>query len=253
MINKPKVSVIMTVYNKSKHLNQSILSILNQSYKNLELIIVEDCSTDNSKEILSSYTNNNKVKIIYNNKNIGCYASRNVALNNSTGDLIAFQDADDYSLRKRIKKQVKYMIKYNLLMCGCNIVRSDLDKIDNHNEKELLYEINKNKCKHHFGYATLIMHKSLFDKYGCFLERRKGMDMEFGERILFKECGILFDNSDSWNYFNTKNNNIYMKINELLYLCPKMNINNITIAIKDDSFLKNKLWRKTYNALRATK
>lgn len=248
MTNKnvyPKVSIIMTVFNKQKHLNLAIKSILNQSYSNIELIIVEDCSTDNSKKIIKKYENKSNVKIIYNDENIGCYASRNKALNIASGEIIGFQDADDYSLKKRIKKQIKYMLKYNLLMCGCNIVRSNFDKLLE-DEKRMLIELKKDNLKEYFGYATLLMYKKVFKKYGNFIERRKGMDMEFGERILFYESGIFFDNKDSWSFFNNKSNNIYMKINKLLYICPKMDKHNITTSIKDDPFLKNKLWRKSY-------
>lgn len=248
MSNKPKVSVIMTVYNKSKYLDCSIKSILDQTYKNLELIIVEDCSTDNSKEIIKAYSTYPQIQIIYNDQNIGCYASRNLALEKCTGEIIAFQDADDISLKKRIKKQVKFMKKYNLLMCGCDIVRTNFENICK-NEKELMLEIRKQKFKHHFGYATLLIHKLLFEKHGNFLEYRKGMDMEFGERILFYECNINFEiheKSDSWNYYNTKSNDIYKKINKLLYICPKMNSSNITLGVRDNAFLKKKLWRKNY-------
>ena len=245
-MNEPKVSIIMAVYNKSKHLKNSIRSILNQSYKNLELIIIEDCSTDNCRQILKEFENMENIKIIYNNKNIGCYASRNKALKLCEGNIIAFQDADDYSLKKRIETQVKYMNKYNLLMCGCNIIRSNFETIDDSNEDNLRSEIKKHKFKHHFEYATLLIHKSLFDKYGYYLERRKGMDMEYGEHILYFECGISLENIDSRNYFNCKHNDIYRKINELLYICPKMDKNNITRSIKDDNFLKYRLWRKQY-------
>lgn len=244
-----KISIIMTVYNKEKHLETSIQSILNQTYSNLELIIVEDCSLDSSKKILKKYEDNCKIKIIYNKENLGCYASRNVALNIASGDIIGFQDADDYSVKRRIEKQVKKMQKYNLLLCGCNIVRSNFDKIIIDNEKKLISDIKKENIKQYFGYATMLIHRSIFEKYGNFIERRKGMDMEYGERILFHECNIFFDNKDSWSYFNGESNKIYKKINRLLYICPKMDNNNITKCIKDDLFLKNKMWRSSYKKI----
>ncbi|ARF08706.1 glycosyltransferase family 2 [Catovirus CTV1] len=245
----PLVSIIMTVFNKEKHLQSSIDSILNQTYPNIELIIVEDCSTDNSKKLLKTYENKTNVKIIYNDDNIGCYASRNKALKLCKGEFIGFQDADDYSLKKRIKKQIKHIIKNKLLMNSCNIVRSNLLEIKGDEKKNLL-EIKKDKSKEHFGYVTLLMHKSIFEKCGEFVERRKGMDMEFGERIFFYELGISFEGKDSWSYYNSQNNKIYAKLEKLLYICPKMDKNNITKSIKDDIYLKNKLWRQDYKKLK---
>ena len=255
----PKVSIIMTVYNKEKYVDDSIKSILNQTYKNIELIIVEDCSTDKSKDIVNKYLKYSSqeqegvdvpchpnIKIIYNDKNKGCYSSRNIALSNSSGDIIGFQDADDYSVKNRIEKQVKLMKKNNLLMCGCNIIRSNLKKINYDDEKKLLLEIKNDTGKVYFGYATLLIKKSLFNKYGPFIERRKGMDMEYGDRILHYECKIDLTKENSWNYFNKKNNKIYMKINEILYICPKMDKSNITKYETDDEFLKNRSWRNSY-------
>lgn len=241
--NYPKVSIIMTVYNGDLNLESSIQSILNQSYSNIELIIIDDCSTDNSKKILKKYNNKQNIKIIYNKKNIGCYASKNIGLKVSTGEIIGFQDADDISLKDRIKKQVNLMLKYNLLLCGCNIIRSNIKKLVS--EREMMFFINNTNYRKIFGYVTLLIYKSVFNKYGNFIERRKGMDMEFGERILYHELNIKFKNECSWTYFNTTNNKIYMKLNKMLYICSKMNKNNLSY-VKDDYFLKYKIWRKLY-------
>lgn len=247
MNDNPKVSIIITVYNKSIHLENCILSILNQTYDNIEIIIIDDCSTDDSRNIINKFKDCNKITIIYNEHNMGCYASRNIGIKHSNGDIIAFQDADDYSISTRIEEQVNYMLKYNLLMCGCNISRTKLPILKITNEKQFLKNIIKYSRRIYFGYATLLIKRELFDKYGYFIEKRKGMDMEYGERILFYECGIIFTkNMCSWSFFHTKNNNIYRKINKILYICPKMNKYNITNSIQDDSFLRDKLWRKNY-------
>lgn len=77
MNNLPLVSVIMPVYNSEKYLNEAIQSILNQTYENIELIIIDDCSTDFSKEIIKNI-NSEKINLIKNEKNMGVSFTRNL-------------------------------------------------------------------------------------------------------------------------------------------------------------------------------
>lgn len=250
----PKVSVIMTVYNKEKYLDFAIKSILRQTYKNVELVIVEDCSTDNSKEIVKKYLNIPNVKIVLNDKNMGCYSSRNIGIEYATGEIIGFQDADDYSLKTRIEKQIELMIYNNLLMVGCNMMRSHIPNINYENDNLILSEVNSSIkhfecdcCCEMFGYPTLLIKKELFDKYGKYIERPKGMDMEFPERVLFYEINKKFgENESSWNYLDKQSNCIYSKLNELMVISPEMNELNISNSLQTDTYLKNKLWRSKY-------
>jgi glycosyltransferase involved in cell wall biosynthesis len=262
--NKPVVSIIMTVYNKEEYLEDCIESMLRQTWKNIELILVDDYSSDSSRDILKKYLTNPKIKIILNEENLGCYKSRNKAIKNATGTYIGFQDTDDYSLKTRIEEQMNFLIENKLLMCGCNMIRSHLKNINYSNDVIILKDVYANKCnemmleccKEFFGYPTLIINKTLFDKYGLYLGRRKGMDMEFPERVIFNENKYIFNESeDSWEFFNnyTKNNNeifsnTYLKYEKLLVISPQMNNNNITNNIISDDFLKNKEWRLEYKS-----
>ena len=248
----PKISIIMTVYNKEKYLKYAIESILKQTYKNLELILVEDCSTDTSKKILLNYKNCENVVILENDVNSGCYVSRNRGIKRSTGSIIGFQDADDYSVSTRIEKQLKLMLDEKLLLTGCNMIRSHIQNINYENDdkilsdvKESIVHLERDCCNEMFGYPTLLIKKEMFDKHGLYIERKKGMDMEFPERIFFKELGYVFDKS-SWEFFDKEQNNIYQKLEELLVISPDMNDNNITNNIENDDFLKNKNWRNEY-------
>lgn len=107
MIN-PKISVVMAAYNEEKFLKESIESILNQTFKDFELIIINDCSTDNSLEIMKSY-NDKRIRIIDNQKNVGFLKSRNKALKIARGKYIAILDGDDISLPNRFKIQFNYL------------------------------------------------------------------------------------------------------------------------------------------------
>ena len=92
----PLISVIMPVYNTSQYLRRSIESVLNQTFKDFELICINDGSTDNSLQILEEYaTTDSRIKII-NQENSGAGYSRNVGISRSTGKYLAFLDADDW-------------------------------------------------------------------------------------------------------------------------------------------------------------
>lgn len=106
----PKISVIMAVYNGLPYLKDAAKSILNQTYKNFEFIIVDDASTDESLEYLSSLKDR-RIRLIKNNENLGLAASLNKALKIAKGEYIARMDADDISLPDRFKEQVNFLIK----------------------------------------------------------------------------------------------------------------------------------------------
>jgi glycosyltransferase involved in cell wall biosynthesis len=115
---KPKVSVIMPVYNSEKYLREAIESILNQTYPNFEFIIIDDGSTDNSYKIAKSYKDS-RIKIFRHKKNKGIVDSLNEGIKKSTGKYIIRMDSDDISMSKRIKTQVLFMEKnLNVGVCG---------------------------------------------------------------------------------------------------------------------------------------
>jgi glycosyltransferase involved in cell wall biosynthesis len=104
----PRVSVVMPIYNAGRFLREAIDSVLNQSFRDLELIAVNDCSTDNSLSILRSYQDP-RVRIVSNEKNLGVAASINIGITNSCGEYISRIDADDVAHPKRLEKQVKFL------------------------------------------------------------------------------------------------------------------------------------------------
>ena len=109
-----KVSIIVPIYNASKYLSRSIESILNQSYENLEIILIDDCSTDNSKEIIKKYAlKDTRIKPFYSEVNQGVSKSRNMGLKSVSGDYVVFMDADDYIVPDMIKIMVEKAIKYD--------------------------------------------------------------------------------------------------------------------------------------------
>lgn len=105
------VSIIMPSYNTGLFIKDSIESVLAQSYMNWELIIVDDCSTDNTDEVVSQYLYDGRIKYLRNEKNSGAAVSRNYALREAKGKWIAFLDSDDLWLPEKLEKQIAFMQK----------------------------------------------------------------------------------------------------------------------------------------------
>lgn len=104
----PLVSIVMPCHNDAEYLKDSISSVIAQTYQNWELLVVNDCSTDNSIEIVKSF-NDGRIKVFKNEKNSGAAFSRNVAIENAKGRYIAFLDSDDYWYPTKLEKQIEFM------------------------------------------------------------------------------------------------------------------------------------------------
>lgn len=109
-INDDLVSVIMPAYNSEKYIGEAIESVLNQSYKNWELIIVNDASSDNTENIIKAYAaKNNKIVLISLSENKGVSNARNVAISSAKGRYMAFLDSDDIWTNDKLARQISYM------------------------------------------------------------------------------------------------------------------------------------------------
>lgn len=100
-----KISVIMSAYNAQKTISRAIRSALNQTYDDIELIVVNDCSTDNTEKIVKKYKDN-RIVYIKHDVNLGAGCARNTGIKNATGDYIAFLDSDDYYNKEYIQTMV---------------------------------------------------------------------------------------------------------------------------------------------------
>ena len=194
------VSVIVTCYNKEKYIADTIISVLKQTYEKLELIIINDGSTDNSLEIIKSFTDI-RLKLI-DTINSGVNAARNKGILASQGSIIAFLDGDDIWHRLKIESQLQYLTSNNLDMCFC-----DYDTIDdsgqiNHSFEKVnfpLFNYEKLKSKILGGNVILgsassvIASKAIIDKIGLFDEKLKwGEDWEYWMRMVFYTQKIGF-------------------------------------------------------------
>lgn len=138
------VSVIMPTWNSKRFVGESIESILSQKYKNLELIITDDASTDGTPELLKEYAaKDNRIKLILNTQNRGAGYSRNCSIEATQGQYIAFCDSDDRWMPEKIEQQVRFMQKKKVALCF-----SPYYTCDSHN--------------HYLGYVTAPRRISLF-------------------------------------------------------------------------------------------
>lgn len=117
-----KIDIILPNYNSEKFIKETIDSILNQSFKNWRLIIVDDNSNLSNKKILTKYSKNPKIKIIWLKKNRGAGYCRNIAIKYVKANYIAFIDADDIWYKSKLSDQMKFMLKNNFYFTYTNFL-----------------------------------------------------------------------------------------------------------------------------------
>lgn len=127
--NKPLITVYMPVFNAAKFLDQSIQSILTQTFSDFEFIIVDDASTDNSWKIIKSYAKkDSRIIALKNHINLGVSLTSNIAISKARGKFLARMDADDISLPDRLKNQISYLKKQSQVVAvggQCLIIDKD--------------------------------------------------------------------------------------------------------------------------------
>lgn len=119
-------SIIMPSYNTAPYIKETIQSVLDQTYTNWELIIVDDCSTDNTEEVLATI-NDSRIRYFKNEKNSGAAVSRNKALREAKGQWIAFLDSDDLWMPEKLEKQINFMKKNRYSFSYTNYEEIDVD------------------------------------------------------------------------------------------------------------------------------
>lgn len=103
------VSIIMPSYNTAKYIAETVQSVLAQTYQDWELIIVDDCSTDDTDEVVKPFLSDSRIRYLKNEKNSGAAVSRNWALREAKGKWIAFLDSDDLWMPEKLEKQIAFM------------------------------------------------------------------------------------------------------------------------------------------------
>ena len=198
----------MPVYNVEKYLSIAIESILNQSYKNIELICVNDCSTDNSLNILKNFQkDDSRIIIINNQENKGSGYSRDIGLNNATGKYVLFLDADDFYEYNAVEILYNELVKHNVLVVFSNMYEY---KYGNDTPVELygntLYIPDKHSSKFFISPWGKIYDINFLNKYNIrFGEHRLSEDRLFLQKIYAHIDKIWLSNflSYHWRYSAT--------------------------------------------------
>ena len=201
----PRVSIILPVYQGEKTLRIAIKSILKQTYNNIELIIVNDGSSDDTESIIFKMMKKySQIKYIKNPENRGVYFSRNIGIKNSTGDFITIQDADDISTKNRLITSV-----YELITNKVDFILANSQNIENMRDFSSIS----------IAMASLVIKKDFFSKYGLYDEEtRHSGDLELLDRAHFQKYGkYILDNFWFWLNYTHYKEGFYKHIYQNLY------------------------------------
>lgn len=230
------LSVIIPVYNREKYINKCLNSLINIKNIKLEIIIIDDNSKDNSKEIIkNNYLKYNNIKFYELDKNHGASFCRNYGLKKASGNYITFLDSDDYIDLNMYNDMLKNCYKYDLDVCGVDYVEEYKDKTVKskyHYNNELLN--NKLLLE---NYLTDKISPAIWDKIYkkniieniCFKEDLKiGEDILFCLNVFFKCNRSLFLNKEYYHYVQHDNSimhNVSNNVLEFNLVLEKINLN----------------------------
>ncbi len=251
MNNNPLVSILIPLYNSEKYISETIQSCLNQTYKNTEIIIVDDGSVDNSLSIAKNFTKTYKNIYVFSQKNQGAPAARNKAFELSKGEYIQYLDADDLLSENKIEEQLKLLKNQKNCISSCSwqyFIRKPGDIIK---KKQKIDKSYKNPIDwltdSWSGKGMGLIHnwltpRSLINKAGKWNEQLKiNQDGEFFCRVLINANKILYSNKASVYYRKTENSvsktYTYETLKSMLF-SYKLYVKHLSPYIKNNPKLK---------------
>ncbi|MES2812676.1 MAG: glycosyltransferase [Bacteroidota bacterium] len=203
----------MPVYNCESYIHESVQSILNQTFLNFELIIIDDCSTDNTIAIIKKFSDN-RIRLYEKENNSGLIDSLNFGISIAKGEFIARMDGDDICLPERFAKQVDFLKKNSdILLVGTALKRFGVI------EDEVRYPVNHKDIavrlcfNSPFGHPTIMGRKWIFEKYNYNKDFEDAEDYELWTRLVFEgklaniDEILLFYRTHKNQVSNTKSNN----------------------------------------------
>ena len=175
-MKKGLVSVVMSAYNAEKFIADSIRSILDQTYGNWEFIIINDCSSDNTLQIIEQFSDNDhRIKLIHNKENLGLTKSLNIGLTQAKGEFIARLDADDTSEPLRLEKQVNFLnthLDTVLVGSGGYLINSLGDKVSRINVITRESVIRRFMMRLNLSiHSSIMVRRSIIEDIGWYREK----------------------------------------------------------------------------------
>jgi len=215
------VSIILPYYKKREFIKETLNSIINQSYKDFEVIIIyDDESAEDLDLIKNLIVNDNRIKLIVNNKNLGVGSSRNIGINNSIGSYLAFIDGDDLWKNDKLIKQISFMEENNYLISHTSyeIINAAGKKLSHRKAENLNYKKLLKSCD--IGLSSVILKKELLKD-----------NLRFAN-LKTKEDFVL------WLKISENGNTIYgLEDNLLFWRKTKNSLSSSTIRKLIDGFL----------------
>lgn len=217
-----KISIIVPVYNDEKYITRCIDSLINQTYKNFEIIIVDDGSTDKTASICNNYIKKYENIILVRMQHKGQSAARNCGISNCHGDYITFVDSDDYVNNRYLEIMFDVIEKNNCDFCFCDFkIVKDFKYIINESIKENLLSkddafmmfFRKSCKKDYYAVWGKLIKKELLNGI-VFLENRINEDILFTYELINKANGIVFVDNVLYYYFFNRNGITYKKFNK---------------------------------------
>ena len=201
MSKNPKVSIVIPVYNGSNYLSQAIDSALNQTYKNIEIIVVNDGSKDNSEEIALSY--GDKIRY-FNKENGGSSSALNYGIKNMKGDYFSWLSHDDLYYPNKIEEEIKYADDNCVVFSGADLIDASgkiikkakgLDEVSNYVDTHSNEYLIAQPSRYYFSGCTCLIPRKVFDEVGLFNENlRLVNDYDLWFRIYSHGYKIKFVN-----------------------------------------------------------
>lgn len=192
-MKKDLISIIMAVYNCASTVEEAIDSILNQTYDNWEFIICDDCSTDNTLEIVREYEKKypDKFKVIQNEVNSKLSYSLNHCLKYAQGEFIARMDGDDISVPERFETQVKYLREHpDVDLCSTLVQRFDENGLADIIKKPEFPDRYTQRNHVAFNHATIMTYKYVYEKCGGYTVSKRtvrAQDFDLWFRFFYHE------------------------------------------------------------------
>ena len=242
---KKKVTIVIPIYNASSHLEKCVESVINQTYQNLEIILVDDGSTDNSGTMCDDFASKDKrIKVIHKD-NGGVSSARNYGINISSGDYICFLDSDDYYNHNFVNEMYHEIVKKNADLCYCGYI-----KVDNGNMKRNKTKFTTKNCLlNYFSGKTKIQTGCFFIKKDLIIDYNLkfeegvswGEDYKFFSSIIFYAKRVSYLNNYYLFYNVTDNDNKLSKVNVAMIEKDKKMILDIISDLKLSERDKNML------------
>ncbi len=228
---QPLVSVVMSVYNAEAFLHDAICSILNQSFQDFEFIIIDDCSTDNSRSIIQSFSDS-RIICIENEVNIKLPASLNKGISIAKGNYIVRMDADDISFPKRIEKQVAFMQSHpHVAIAFCDMLYVK--------DQMIQPKLNTNDLSPDGIKTTLLFYNVV--NHNCVIMRK-----ELFETFQYNPIFTVTEDLALWIEISTVYQIHYMKENLMLYLIfdTPQSAEKLALQQKQEQLIKQPLIAK---------